>query len=130
MSVREIEARLASTVEDKVLQRLGYREAEVNLPDLTVVQPRPPVRELTQGQARQRVAEQVLTSLTEGYRPVTLFEVLVPRTYPPSQVRAEGVWRVHLDGEEPTDCKALLIQRGDARWSVILAPQRRSYPSL
>ena len=130
MSVREIEARLASQVEDKVLERLGYREAEVTLPDRTVVQPRPPVRELTQAQAKQKVAEQILTSLTEGYRPVTLFEVLVPRTYPPSQVRAEGVWGISLDGEDPTDCKALLIHRGDARWSVILAPQRRTYPSL
>ena len=130
MSVRDIEARLASQVEDQVLQRLGYREASVSLPDATVVEPRPPVKEMSQQQARQAVGEQILTSLGSEYRPVTLFEVQVPRTYPPAQVRAEGVWTLALDGEEPTDCRALLITRKDARWVIILAPQRRTYESL
>lgn len=130
MSVREIEARLAGQVEDKVLERLGYRECTVILPDGTEVQPRPSVKELTAAQAKQQVAEQILTTISEGYRPVTLFQVGIPRTYPPAQVRAEGVWKLHLDDEEPTDARALLIRRDDARWWVILAPQRRTYEAI
>ena len=124
-TVREIEARLARDIEDKVLQRLGYRETEVLLPGGEPIDPRPPVLELTPQQSNRRFGEQVLKELSGAYRPAIIWEVRIPRTYAPEQVRVEGTWEVKPDGENGTVCIPLSIQRGDSRWVVYLTPQRR-----
>lgn len=130
MSVREIEARLAGSVEDKVSQRLGYRESRVWLPSLSgrgaEVEPRPIVKELSGSEARRNYAEGLLEGLGGGFRPTTLLEVAIPRTYPPETVRTEGVWHLQSEGEPEIQCIPLSIRRTDARWVVTLAPQRRN----
>lgn len=125
-TLREIEAGLASTIEDKVLQRLGYRELRVVLPTGEEVEPRPKAKELTAADQKNRFSQQILQELGAGFRPATIWKVEIPRTYTPDQVRIEGVWTVQSDGEKVMDCYPLTIEKHDARWSVYLTPQRRT----
>jgi hypothetical protein len=124
-TVREIEARLAGSIEDRVSQRLGYREQSVRLPGGQIVEPRPLVKELNANQQKAKFSEQILTELSGSYRPATIWEVKIPRTYPPELIRVEGVWAIQSDGEQAVDCYPLSILRTDARWVVYLTPQRR-----
>ena len=124
-TVREIEARLASQVEDAVLERLGYRELQVQLPGGQIVAPNPKSKELSSTEQRTRFGEQLLMELGGSYRPIIVWQIEIPRTYPSDQVRTEGVWSVK-PGDEPTlDCYPLSIEKQDARWIVFLTPQRR-----
>lgn len=124
-SVREIEARLAGQVEDKVLERLGYREYKIVTPLGEIIEPRPDVSEMTTHAVKRQFGEQILTELATGNRPATIWKVAIPRTYTPQQIRIEGVWQVHPDDELAVDCYPLTIERFDARWVVYLTPQRR-----
>lgn len=124
-TVREIEARLASQVEDKVLERLGYREYSILTPLGETITPRPEVGEMSASQVKRQFGEQILTELATANRPATVWKVAIPRTYTPSQIRIEGVWQVHPDNELAVDCYPLSIERYDARWVVYLTPQRR-----
>lgn len=125
-TLREIEAGLASTIEDKLLERLGYRELAVVLPTGELVEPRPKSKELSAVEQKNRFSQQILQELGGSYRPATIWKVDIPRTYPPNTVRIEGVWVVQADGEQATDCYPLSIERDDARWTVYLTPQRRT----
>ena len=125
-TLREIEAGLASTIEDKVLERLGYRELAVVLPTGEVVEPRPKAQELSAADQKNKFSQQILQELGGSFRPATIWKVEIPRTYRPDQVRIEGVWTVQPDGERVMDCYPLSIERHDARWTVYLTPQRRT----
>lgn len=124
-TVRQTEARLAGDVEDKILQRLGYREYEITLPNGEIVTPRPKTSELSSQQASRAFSEQILNELSGSHRPATIWKVEIPRTYPPSKIRTEGVWVVTPDEEMSVSCYPLTIERYDARWTVYLTPQRR-----
>jgi len=128
MSVRDIEARLAGSVEDRVSQRLGYRETEVRLLQhdmmtLLTITPRPAVTELTPAAANRRMGSQLLMDASPD-RPITLFLVEIPRTYSAEIIRGDVNWFIQTDGEEELACYPLSITRKDARWEVILSPNR------
>ena len=125
-TLREIEATLASTIEDKVLERLGYRELAVLLPTGELIDPRPKAREMTAAEQKNRFSQQILEDLGGSFRPATIWVVEIPRTYTPDQVRIEGVWTVQPDDEKVMDCYPLSIEKHDARWTVYLTPQRRT----
>ena len=126
MSVRELEARLARDVEDKVLERLGYRETQIWLPSGELITPLPEVTEhQSSDRLKGKLPPQVLTELESASRPLTIYEVKVPRTWDASEIRAEGVWRLQSTQQLQISCYPITIDRKDARWIVYLAPQRR-----
>lgn len=125
MTLRDTEARLASEVEDSILQRLGYNEYKITTPANLLIEPNPLVETLSDAQVRRAFSEQILTQLASPSRPATLWKVQIPRTYPAAQVRIEGVWQLQLNEEPPIRCYALSVRETAARWILYLAPQRR-----
>lgn len=125
MTVRDLEARLKGQVEDKVLGRLGYRETSVMTPKGIVIEPRPQVLELDSQAATRALGGQLLMDLSGSDRPITTYQVTIPRTYPASDIRVEGVWVLDTDGEGTLECRLVEVTRKDAYWVLLLVPQRR-----
>jgi len=126
MSVRDLEARLARDVEDKLLERLGYRETDIWLPSGAIIDPRAQVTEHPSDSAlKNSLPSQVLVELGRASRPMTLYEVRLPRTWSAAEIRAEGAWGLQTEGQGRVSCYPLSIDRKDARWIIFLAPQRR-----
>ena len=127
MSVRDLAARLAGSVEDSISERLGYRETDVYLPSLIglgpKVTPRPIVEEQDIDSALRSSAGAILTEYSDR-RPVTLFKVQIPRTYSSTVILAEGVWGLQTDGQALISCYPAAITRTDTRWKVYLIPNR------
>lgn len=126
MSVRELEARLARDVEDKILGRLGYRETDVWLPGaVDPMEPRPEVAEVTQSEYARVLPEQVLMELGKAVRPVQVYKLRIPRTWTPEQIRVPGTWYLKTDGQAKAPMLTLAVYMEDARWIVYLSTLRR-----
>lgn len=119
MSVRRVEVRLTNT-EDKVLQRLGYREYEVSILTTppTVVSPPPKVTNTNQSQLGPDQLESFLQM--GGYGNVSsLYTVEISRLFPEALVRGPYYWQVSRDGYVAR-CLLVSVQTLDSRYRVIL----------
>jgi len=125
MSVRDLEARLAGSVEDKVLQRLGYREIDVRLPSGLLVTPRPICYEVSEAEKNRSLSSQVLLDLQNESRPTTIYHLEIPRTYTAQEIRDDGVYTLTIDNEGTLETYPLSILRKDSRWVILLGVQRR-----
>lgn len=124
-TLRQTEARLARDVEDSVLTRLGYNEVAVWAPNELRIEPNPLVVEMNEQAMRKAFSEQVLMDLAPPNRPAIVWEVSIPRTHTPDQIRTEGVWYLQPLEESKVACYPVTMQKTAARWIVYLAPQRR-----
>lgn len=125
MTLRDTEARLAREVEDSILTNLGYNDYQVWAPGELAINPNPIVSEMNESRMRQTFSEQVLSSLAPPNRPAIVWEVKIPRTYQPGEIRTDGVWYLQPNGETRVACYPVTMQKTAARWVVYLAPQRR-----
>lgn len=121
-TVRQIEAELASTVEDQVLQDLGYREYAVTVPDFGLVEPRPEVKQINLAGASTNQLNVYVSELGNNRLPVAVYRVLLPRLVPESAIKSKRLWLLKHDSwQNPTEVKAVAIARQDSRWQVDLA---------
>lgn len=120
-TVREIEARLASEVEDGVLSRLGYREFEVIPPNGVAIVPRPQVKQVDLVNPKNQYVEGLLQN-AGIYRATAVFELLISRVVAKSVVTQFGTWTLtHDEDGSPVTCQLLDLKIQDARWKLLLA---------
>jgi hypothetical protein len=122
-SVRDIEVRFGS-VEDNILNRLGYREYtltvgnyEVNpLPE--VVQK--PIQAFSDSQVRR-----FIDNLGGQGNPITFYKVTISREVPEANLREYVLWTL-TRGSYVAECLPVEFTVSDSRYTVILGVLKQS----
>lgn len=120
LTLREIQTKLGATVEDTVLQKLGYREWAVTPSGASAPLPfRPEVIQLD-GYPKQLAYNDYLTS---GYAdtPRNFYVVKISRHDTPLEtLTVEGRWTLQQDGQDPVEVTLAKLVQTDDRFLATL----------
>jgi len=118
MSVRDLEVRL-TRLEDNILGRLGYREYQVKVGNLTL-DPQPEVVQKSLAAYSETKLASFIQALGRRGNPISYYELEVSRLVPEATIRSYQYWNLTRDGYV-SECLPVSITTTDARYRVILA---------
>lgn len=116
--VRSIEVRLSS-LEDRILDRLGYREFQVFVGS-TEILPKPGIIEKPLSSYNATQLQGFADSLGGQGNPITTFKLAISREFPEPIIRNFAYWRLIRDSYEAT-CLPVDFKITDARALVTVA---------
>jgi len=125
-NLRKLEVRLGQNLEDKLNQKLGYREYAVIPPSGVSIEPRPLVEQID----LNRVSSTLATSLIQSAQgesgldagiPNALYKVHLSRNFSYEEFTQGGTWQIQRDDwQDPTSCYIAHHRETDARIELIL----------
>lgn len=120
-NLRKLEVRLGQNVEDRLLQRLGYREYLVTAPSGDEISPRPRVEQIDINRISETLAAELLRMSPDARMPNALYKVYLSRNFDYAEFTEGGTWLLQRDDwDEATSCAIFHHQEKDARIELTL----------
>ena len=123
MTVRDVEVRLSS-LEDRILDRLGYREYTLTIKD-EVIDILPGVQQKNITSYSPSQLQGFADRLGGQGNPISIFNLAISREVPEATIRAFGYWTLSRDGYT-AECLPLDIKVTDSRYQVLLGVIKQS----
>lgn len=104
-NLRKLGVKLGQRIDDRINQKLGYREYEVTPPSGIPINPRPLVRQVDINRISEAMAAQLLQSSQDAVMPNALYTVQLSREFSYAEFTEGGSWFIKRDDwEEATEC--------------------------
>lgn len=121
-NLRRLEVRLGQSLDDRLNQKLGYREYRVTPPSGVPIEPRPLVVQIDMNRINETMAGYLLQMSPDSRMPNALYKVHVSRNFSYAEFTQGGSWFIQRDDwTEPTETAIVHHVEKDARIELTLA---------
>lgn len=121
-TVREIEVTLA-TLEDNILDSLGYREYTVKVGSIGIT-PNPEVTDVPKDKLGTATYQGYVQALGNNGNPTNFFKLVISREVAESTIRQAKYWTITRESYK-AECLPVEIRVQDSRYVVVLAVIKR-----